>query len=351
MTHPRRDQLHSRSVLRRIDPPSSGLALDYLRYLEEHLRECQPLLDRLDARHGVRPILGHRYEVFVATRGRSSTGFRRIVKQMLAKYPIGNAKDTKTRQRVQHYCKEILDYCRAQVRRADLHLVLDNFSLLINYGPCRQQAPHLDLVAAQGDLRPWQFGMALGKGAAPTLVYRARAPQRAADLIELGWSDLPASVAEALDGECGDLLRNYGALLDTNVQREAPPAPLVTGTVLALAGGVIHAGPASSDFRAWFFFAGHAQGEPAYNPEHQYFAATLWACLVERIWPRLRVDDRRYVLQKLVSLVGAAHEWVPEVHAHMADGPWHDFVRDVQAKQCRHVEAEIEAMLEWNAPA
>jgi len=74
---------------------------------------------------------------------------------------------------------------------------------------------------------------------------------------------------------------------------------------VTLPGSVIHAGPASKQYRCLLFFSGWRKGSAVaqYNPDIQYFNPLLCADMFSLLYHKLSVPDRLYMIERLAEMV------------------------------------------------
>lgn len=93
------------------------------------------------------------------------------------------------------------------------------------------------------------------------------------------------------------------------------------------------------------FFSGHPTaplaaapersnyGAPAapYNPDTQYFGSVLLSDVIARLWTRLSVRDRRYLLERLVEYIAKAPAENRKMHLHLPQGSsMHRFAKHIE---------------------
>ena len=234
--------------------------------------------------------------------------------------------------------KEILlDYARAQARRdprlAGARVRFGNFSLIVTFGPVEAQAEHIDL------LRPgFQFGLMVTDNCPGTSF--STTPPRISTVEDLAreWARKPGVSDELFellreDPVAGGLIRDFGDVLHM-AQKELKHVPnLRRGSLCSLPGGVKHAGPAWSDFRAVMFFSAHPEDteeERDYHPDEQYTASTLCAHLVCLLWQKATEDHRRFLLQTLAGYMDVEKQYNKAIWVHFAEGEFADCARQLQ---------------------
>jgi len=263
---------------------------------------------------GVRVIQGRRFEVFVragkGTERKETDCFDLLVREEIHNKNNDNddyegvLKD-KTVDQVRDI---LLSYAERQARKdprlGDLY-EFDNFSLLLSYVSREAQYPHIDLLYPNV-----QCGMALTDKSPATLSYETEHHIKTVDDLRAHastWKSMPASLAEAMrkDPHCTQLLQQFGDTLHPELREIKQTRLLKRGSLVTLPGSVIHAGPASKQYRCLLFFSGWRKGSAVaqYNPDIQYFKPLLCADMFSLLYHKLSVPDRLYMIERLAEMV------------------------------------------------
>lgn len=172
-----------------------------------------------------------------------------------------------------------------------------NYGLIVSYGDVHAQDAHIDISAPTH----YQFGVMCCDDAHGTSEFGPIEPVLARKaLLSTVWQDMPDGLAEKLSAGAEErcLLDSWGGLLSSlkqvNEDTEANKLPI--GTLLSLPGGVAHAGPTSTGFRAVLFFTGTPIREQPYNINIQFSRTTLIGTLLMWSWTRLNACERQYML-------------------------------------------------------
>jgi len=372
------------ALMKLVPPPPSQLSpstlqsqftLELLHRLDAVLREwdTEEYLVRLahKGNNSVRLINAGRFEVFVATDGKGSEAFDWVAAKVAA--TSSSANDSTTVTNIYNMVtatmvkQRILDFAKSQAKQADLsyrgnNYEFHNFALIINYVVCPQQIPHLDSIAPNS-----QFGLMITDQAPGTMWYTPKNDgggtiQSAFDLRN-AWH-AQSLVAERNDDNdvddddwmkimhedatCRNLLRRYGTVLSTHFHKYEHTT-VATGSLMALPVGVVHAGPSYDRFRAVLFFTGHPtttctapedenqqqqqqqqckivdnQSKP-YNPDVQQFDSILLSDMITSVWTQLTVQDREFLLKRLVDYLARAPSNNRFMYKHLPQGA---FMRD-----------------------
>ncbi|CAB9524120.1 expressed unknown protein [Seminavis robusta] len=283
--------------------------------------------------YSARNIQGGRIEIFLENAvGKGSNAFDAIIGERLP----GGAKD------------KILNYARSQAQRDPRlgDMEYGNFSLICTYGPVDAQAPHLD------SLKPnFQFGLILSDNAPGTLFYESAVDVSDVNALVEHWKNvdtilgspykrataMPPALVQAMERDASVLLllSHFGRVLlpERSVyDRMRHKEKLATGSLLSLPGSVVHAGPASTDFRAVIFFSGWPNGSEVapYDPDVQYTSVLLMAHFVSLLWQAEGVGypERLYLLQRLAQYTETS--MVKEVYRHFGPGPLANFIGNIE---------------------
>lgn len=311
-----------------------------------HRIDNAPPEDNVDPDDSVRWIQGSRMEIFLEAQGKKSTAFDQICGRKL---PAG-AK------------KKILKFCRQQARqdtRVGNKYTFQNFSLIVSWGICPAQIPHIDLVAPN-----FQFGLFLSDKCAGTFFVKdhdelghIKTPEQLAIFFRKTFENsedpefpkgMPEKVLHSLqnDPECegakqlldyfGDALHMESTIKEHFISEKRLPA----GTVATLPGSVVHAGPASRNGRAVLFFSASPKGKAdviPYMPDTQYNGTTLMANLVSILWRRKGIGfiERRFLLQRLVFYVEQTA--ARELSAMCGEGELNNFITAIHKRKYQGV--------------
>ena len=295
----------------------------------------------------MREIQGGRLEIFLDANDKGSNAFDTIIGKVLnAEFADELAgRDIKD---------VILAFAQNQARkdpRVGNEYKFGNFSLLVTYGRCENQMPHIDLVKPN-----YQFALYLSKMSPRTMFVAEGSidPVRTVGALvklwetasELKVSDdapVPHNIVKALEQDEGirTLLEGFGDVLHPEQtlehKYEMKHFNVGPGVVASLPGSVVHAGPSSETTRAVLFFSGSpkdADASEEYNPDRQYNGVTLMGHLVSILWtkPKIGKKERIFLLQKLAKYVTATRK--SDVALQLgASGKLYDFVVAVQGKE------------------
>jgi hypothetical protein len=286
-----------------VDPKEEedSAGLDLLRALDKVLasKKTEKLLAKV-AQSGdessARLIQGNRYEIFVQSSfGKKYNVFDQIASRVSRK---ASSSDVRT---------ALIQFSLRKVASIGKHFSKEkfscnNFSLLTSYGKCKGQAPHIDLLPPNV-----QFGLTITDLSPPTLCFQVPTHiQSASDLVETGWPNMSDNLGDELEKQGSgfpELLRGFGNVLHPGIRDCSRSDLLRAGTLAAMSGGKVHAGPPSEKYRSILFFSGQTKGsrEPEYNPDTQYSSPVLCADILYDLWLRISVTDREYLLTRLLE--------------------------------------------------
>uniref|UniRef100_A0A7S1VHK1 Uncharacterized protein n=1 Tax=Grammatophora oceanica TaxID=210454 RepID=A0A7S1VHK1_9STRA len=309
--------------MRVIPPPESGVneGLAVISTLKDKLiKSKEDLMAFRDKHKSIRYIQADRIEVFVQASEKPSTAFDTL---------LLNQQDKNT----------LIDYAISQARKderiASADLKFDNFSLLVTWESCQEQAAHLDLL-----LPNWQFGLVVTDGAPGTLYWDTGKPSKERNLQNLRDLSLPDEVTKKLEGmpEALTLVEDFGALLgDYGSPRMAGNRALQAGTLMSLPGGVIHAGPPAHGFRVVLFFSASPKDQisdqiVAYHPDTQYTRPGLWGEIISYVWDVLgkSSEGRKAVLRLFADMINRSKHKFRQVYAHFPKGHLNQFAQAVE---------------------
>jgi hypothetical protein len=195
----------------------------------------------------------------------------------------------------------------------------DNYSFIVSYGDVPQQVPHIDSVYPN-----FQYAMYFGDNTPPTrLFFPESLITDVTSLISSNWDEeklpfnmkqLPSDFKAHMDRRPPDFhdnLYNYGNVLSPVLKDVTPnvAGKIKTGTVTALPGSVIHAGPHCQDSRCVLFFSGYPKMcqlplLPKYDADKQLSAPLLMAQILLDVWGHLRyTSEKKLMLWKLKQLI------------------------------------------------
>ena len=273
----------------------------------------------------LRPIQSKRFEIFVRNAGDKGSKFWDTAVRQRRKENAATCLSATSTSR-------LLQYAESQARRdprvctsPHYDYKFSNFSLIVSYGSVPAQAPHLDLVGPN-----FQFILVLTDGSPSTNVYDLQEEDRirlVKDLRQV-WNKerlenhdgemFPSNLVQVMQDspDIVDFLADYGDVLHSNafikaVEKRQDSLP--AGTVLSLPGGVMHAGPASSCYRAVLFFSAVPMTKTGpltleYNPDTQFGNVLLTGFLTQIVWRAvgITVKDRLYLLRRLAMFIRQA---------------------------------------------
>jgi len=295
--------------------------------------------------NSARHIQGGRIEIFLAAQDKTSTFFDMVLATRL---PPGSK-------------HRILNYARQQAlrdprltenanpttgrdsndARKSSNYVFGNFSIIVCLEACHAQSPHIDLTQPN-----YQFGLIVSDGAEGTLFFEPESHIQNVDALAEHWQAIDSagekmpkrlmevmrkeeSIAMLLDS-FGDTLLPERYVLQNMKNRNNLP----TGSLLSLPGGVLHAGPASSEFRAVLFFSGWPTGSDIapYDPDIQYMGTLLVGHLTSLLWHKeeMGFPERHYLLQRLAEYT--EHSTVRGLWGHFRSGELANFVGNIEEK-------------------
>jgi hypothetical protein len=214
----------------------------------------------------------------------------------------------------------------------------DNFSLIVSYDPVEAQPKHIDLLYPN-----FQYGLIITDNSPGTNAYHVPHSIRSVkDIKDHVWNDMPPTLYAALEGDIGvtSFIAQFGNVLCPNLElveywKTAQNASMATeasnerkpvvnqikesqtssscdtsnlfptGTLLTLPGSEVHAGPAWDKYRAVLFFSACPDMTKTvpYHPDTQYFAPLLCCDFISLLWAKISVDDRIYMLHRLVDSI------------------------------------------------
>ena len=339
------------------------------------------ILNHADAINGIRHIQGGRYEVFVKARVKSTCVFDWICQQIwtmhyeqLPPAPAGNTNEFASYESSDHIKQAIMQYAIHQAERDDRITVnttnksapsYDNFSLIVSYDPVEAQPRHIDLLYPN-----FQFGLIVTDHSPGTSVYvTPHSIRTVTDVKNHVWKDMSSTMFNAMKQHAivTSLLSQFGDVLCPSMElvqywkhgndrkeenndmvegtSEPPPNTthgecttsnevfFPTGTLLSLPGSEIHAGPASSKYRTVLFFSAcpDMTNTIPYHPDTQYFSPLLCCDFVCLLWNNLSIDDRIYILNRLIDCINDTK--CQHLDRHIGDAKMIHFLRTVTGRE------------------
>jgi hypothetical protein len=285
---------------------------------------------------------GCRYEITVDTKMNGTLNhhraFDRICNMMLTHPPVNDELHCHGLTTPEHIKNCLITYA-AQMAviddRVDPSWKFEQFSIIVQIGPCKMQQPHVDLL-----LPSFQFEMMISPNSKGTVTYQATGPQvrTAQDFVTFLGLDGSESTQileafEQKDGLLSRLLTNYGVVLST------VPTPgvegfrisklrhsMTPGTVLSTPGSVMHGSPAIQDgFRAVLSYTGRPGTTQSCDITNvQWYDGILLIELLMLLWTFVTKQDRIAILQKLVLCI----KRTPELHLHYQDDDDYELIRE-----------------------
>ncbi len=344
-------------------------------------QDQQPeILSNADAIKGIRHIQGGRYEVFVKARGKLTCVFDWICQQIWTKHyeqlpqaAAGEINEFASYESSDHIKQAIMDYAIHQAERDDRITVntqnksepsYDNFSLIVSYDPVEAQPRHIDLLYPN-----FQFGLMITDNSPGTSVYvTPHSIRTVMDVKNHVWKDMSSTMFTAMEQHAivTSMLSQFGDVLSPSMEQEQywktcndtkkenedivegtteqPPNTthevttssdvlFPTGTLLSLPGSEIHAGPASSKYRTVLFFSAcpDMTNTIPYHPDTQYFSPLLCCDFVCLLWNNLSIDDRIYLLNRLIDCINETK--CQNLGRHIADAKMIHFLSIVKVRE------------------
>lgn len=241
---------------------------------------------------GIRQLQGDRYEIWVQVSHKdkpcsmNTSVFMhlcRSVHQKLFKKEKMNIKDK--------IITPLIEYAKKQAKKDNRFknvanygskTLFGNFSIICTFGDVVEQQPHIDVVYPN-----YQYILMISNDSPGTKVYAPNqwygnitVPNNIKDLL---YPDMdPQLVQKMYENQyIRQLIKQYGNSMFTKqhllrvdykildvVHKDYDDANMTTGTVLSLPGSVIHAGPASSAFRAAMFYSATPNAKQIHNTQY-----------------------------------------------------------------------------------
>jgi hypothetical protein len=256
-------------------------------------------------------IQSNRYEIYAQCEKKSSVVFDWLCQETCTK----GAKDANECFTSPSEVKDaILSYAKQQAKRdkriggrnKKMNYIFDNFSLIVNYGLVGAQIPHIDTL-----LPNFQFGLVMTDESPVTIAYRATNQIKSVkDIREHAWTDLPLSLETAMEKnrKLVERLINFGNVLSPELEPDSNIDSTNShpgGTLLALPGSEVHAGPECEKYRALLFFTAcpHNDIKKKYDADTQFYASLLCCEFISQLWEKISRADRMYLLRRLVQYI------------------------------------------------
>jgi len=238
------------------------------------------------------------------------------------------------RQKFPSLGEELVAHAESQARKDDRVQQMisiagrDSFrfsewSMIVSDG-CEAQSIHIDVPENN-----MQFGLILCDGTPGTrvLLKENLGPYTVEDLFATAsWSDAPTQLRELVSQDerikkaVVRILDAYGPLLRPRDELEQNMAGAETccdgdrnelrcGDLICTSGGIPHAGPACSKFRAVMFAAASPTKQDLYNVDDQYFSHSAMLFMIQAIWDGTSDEkdnnnvSREWMLRKLAKSV------------------------------------------------
>jgi hypothetical protein len=281
--------------------------------------------------NGIRQINGGRIQIMLGNK----KGFKELMKRHNHNLKKQGKETLATPQQLEDcligYCQKVVCPKLQEINGPDSNYDLNNFSLIVTYEACEQQAVHVDTQAPN-----YTFLLALHNNTQPTqlfftpalsLAYRKVAEwDDLADLVEsqekeckpkkestgevvnMDDEELFLNGLHAMDSLCpqqksmitSKYLKGYGNCLLPYEQCD-PGEPLNLGDIGLIKGDQLHAGPECTEFRAVLFFAANPSDGVPYKEDDQFNAATLWGSICVSLYDHVSTNFRRILVEKLVA--------------------------------------------------
>jgi hypothetical protein len=312
----------------------------------------------VNASKGIRPIQSGRYEIFVQAEATEKETF---VFDWLCEEVWNILQDSNVCYESPASLKEaIIQYAVKQAERDDRLLSMvpnkdaicyDNFALIVSYAPVGAQLQHIDLLYPN-----FQFGLIMTDQSPGTTVCQASHSINTIDDIKKHvWRDMPTTLYTQMKQNefVASLVSQFGGVLCPDIQsidysrniKSSTVSPVLdetfdvdkgsnsdavlfpTGTVTSLPGSEVHAGPSSNKHRTVLFFSAcpDTNNTIPYDPDTQSFAPLLLCEFISILWDSLCVDDRVFMLQRLLDSINITK--CQHLERHIGDDNMNKFLK------------------------
>jgi hypothetical protein len=228
------------------------------------------------------------------------------------------------KERFDSFPQQLVDYAQCQAKKdkrvekmmACASFTFSEWSMIVS-DDCDAQSIHIDVPETNV-----QFGLILTDNDSPgtRVVLDENVGPYSVEQLFACWSDAPKALKNCIASQPQiktrvlQILNAYGPLLRPRQELERimvgvetlVPTSLKCGDVICTSGGIPHAGPACSHFRAVMFAAASPSSQQLYNVDDQYFAHSAVLMVIQAVWDTINDDKtpvKTWLLRRLSDAV------------------------------------------------
>jgi hypothetical protein len=293
----------SSNILERIKQFAREFELKVFHDLRKEYKDAikSNMLDQNGWYRGCRMITGNRYELKV----------------------LGDF----VRERFDSFPEQLVHYAQCQAKKDErvqqmmscASFTFSEWSMIVS-DDCNAQSIHIDVPETNV-----QFGLILTDYDCPgtRVVLDENLGPYSLEQLFACWSDAPDALKNCIASQPQiktrilKILNAYGPLLRPRQELERKmvgaetlaASSLKCGDVICTSGGIPHAGPACSHFRAVMFAAASPSSKQLYNVDDQYFAHSAVLMVIQAVWDTMDDDKTPVKAWLLRRLSNAVHDY------------------------------------------